>query len=63
MDIGLVVIEGLSGLAAISGRDKITTKSLDVYISERVKDLTKGRQHPTSVIPPNVPDFPIAVKQ
>jgi WD40 repeat protein len=57
------VIEGLSGMAAISGKNKITTKSLDAYISERVKELTKGRQHPTSVTPPNVPDFPIAVKQ
>ncbi len=57
------VIEGLSGNAAIPGKDKITTKSLDAYISERVKELTKGKQHPTSVTPPNVPDFPIAVKQ
>lgn len=57
------VIEGLGGMAAVSGKSKITVKSLDAYISERVKDLTKGKQHPTSVSPPNVPDFPIAVKQ
>jgi hypothetical protein len=57
------VIEGLNGMAAIAGKSKITVKSLDAYISERVKELTKGKQHPTSVTPPNVPDFPIAIKQ
>jgi len=57
------VIEGLNGKAAINGKNKITIKSLDAYISERVKELTKGKQHPTSVSPPNVPDFPIAVTQ
>ncbi len=57
------VIEGLNGMAAFGSKNKITIKSLDIYISERVKELTKGKQHPTSVAPPNVPDFPIAVKQ
>ncbi|MEO7923748.1 MAG: caspase family protein, partial [Chitinophagaceae bacterium] len=55
------VIEGLTGKAAIPGKNKITIKSLDAYISERVKELTGGKQHPTSVTPPNVPDFPIGV--
>lgn len=58
----MALLEGLSGKAAIPGRNKITVKSLDAYISERVKDLTKGKQHPTSVVPPNVPDFPIGVQ-
>lgn len=57
------VIEGLNGMAAFGSKNKITIKSLDIYISERVKELTKGKQHPTSVAPPNVPDFPIAIKQ
>jgi WD40 repeat protein len=56
------LIEGMSGGAAIAGKEKITIKSLDAFISERVKELTAGRQHPTSVSPPNVPDFPIGVK-
>jgi WD40 repeat protein len=55
------LLEGLSGQAAIPGKGKITVKSLDAYISERVKELTKGKQHPTSVVPPNVPDFPIGI--
>ncbi len=57
------VMEGLSGKAALPGKNKITVKSLDAYISERVKELTKGKQHPTSVTPPNVPDFPIGISQ
>ena len=57
------VIEGLNGKAVIHGKNKITIKSLDAYISERVKEITGGKQHPTSVSPPNVPDFPIAVIQ
>jgi hypothetical protein len=36
---------------------------LNIYISERVKELTKGTQHPTMVSPQTVPDFPVAVKR
>ncbi|RYY67650.1 MAG: peptidase C14 [Chitinophagaceae bacterium] len=57
----MALLEGLNGKASVSGKGKITVKSLDAYISERVKELTRGKQHPTSVVPPNVPDFPIAV--
>ncbi|RYY65191.1 MAG: peptidase C14, partial [Chitinophagaceae bacterium] len=58
----MALLEGLGGKASVPGKTKITVKSLDAYISERVKELTKGRQHPTSVVPPNVPDFPIGVQ-
>jgi hypothetical protein len=34
---------------------------LDLYVSERVKELTKGEQTPTTLKPSNVPDFPLAV--
>jgi hypothetical protein len=33
---------------------------LDLYISERVKELTKGEQTLSTVKPPSVPDFPLA---
>jgi WD40 repeat protein len=56
------LIEGLSGKAA-SANGKITVKSLDFYISERVKQLTGGRQTPTTAVPDTVPDFPIAARQ
>jgi hypothetical protein len=35
--------------------------TIDLYVSERVKDLTKGQQTPTTVKPPNVPDFSVAL--
>ncbi|MBK9488037.1 MAG: caspase family protein [Haliscomenobacter sp.] len=56
------LVEGLSGKALANEQGKITVKSLDVYVSERVKELTSGKQHPATVYPPNVPDFPVAVR-
>lgn len=35
---------------------------LDLYLSERVKELTKGEQTPTTTKPQTIQDFPIAVK-
>ncbi|MGR9108620.1 MAG: hypothetical protein ACU843_17010 [Gammaproteobacteria bacterium] len=32
------------------------------YLSERVKELTGGRQSPTMIRPTAIPDFPVAVK-
>ncbi len=55
------VVEGFSGKAAYRG-DKITLNMLDLYISERVKALTNGRQTPTTAKPNTISDFPIAVK-
>ncbi|AEE51057.1 caspase family protein [Haliscomenobacter hydrossis] len=56
------LVEGLSGKAQTNEQGKITVKSLDVYVSERVKELTSGKQHPATVYPPNVPDFPVALR-
>jgi len=55
------LIEGLSGKADYSHQDKITIKSLDFYVAERVKTLTKGQQTPTVVIPESMSDFPIGI--
>jgi WD40 repeat protein len=55
------VVEGIRGKADYRGTGRITVNMLDLYISERVKELTKGEQTPTTVKPPNVPDFPVAV--
>ncbi|HJR05903.1 MAG TPA: caspase family protein [Pyrinomonadaceae bacterium] len=59
------VVEGLGGGANYdkSGRGRITLNMLDLYISERVKELTKGQQTPTTAKPQTVPDFPIALKK
>jgi len=53
------LLEGLSGKARVTGKDKITYKSLDLYISERVAEITDNKQHPTTVPAPNLPDFTI----
>jgi len=55
------LIEGLSGKADYKGTGRISVNMLDLYVSERVKELTGGQQTPTTVKPPNVPDFPVAV--
>jgi WD40 repeat protein len=57
------LVEGLSGAAEIGGKGRITYTMLNVYVSDRVKELTKGQQHPTMISPETVPDFPIAVKR
>ncbi len=55
------LVEGLSGKADYSKNSVISINELDLYISERVKELTKGRQTPTTTKPTTIQDFPIAV--
>jgi WD40 repeat protein len=54
------VVEGIRGKADFRSTGRITLNMLDLYVSERVKELTQGQQTPTTVKPPNVPDFPVA---
>jgi uncharacterized caspase-like protein len=55
------VVEGIRGKADYKSTGRVTLNMLDLYVSERVKELTKGQQTPTTVKPPNVPDFPLAM--
>ena len=55
------LVEGLSGKADLFKQQNISIKSLDFYISQRVKELTKGQQAPTTIIPASISDFPIAL--
>jgi uncharacterized caspase-like protein len=58
------LVEGIEGKAAhYSGKGRITINMLDLYISERVKELTRGNQTPATAKPSTMPDFPIAVKR
>lgn len=57
------LIEGLGGEAALRGRDYITVGMLNVYVSERVQDLTGGLQTPALAIPKLIPDLHIALKR
>ena len=58
------LIEGLGASGAkaradIGGKGVITTAALDYWVSERVKELTRGSQHPVMIPPSTVPDFPM----
>jgi len=57
------LVEGLSGKADYSGKGTISINMLDLYLSERVKELTGGKQTPTTTKPNTVPDFPIALRR
>ena len=57
------LVEGIDGRADTSHTGRVTHKMLDVYISERVKELTKGRQSPVTQAPGGVPDFPVALSR
>lgn len=55
------LVEGLSGRADLKKRGRITHKMLDFYVSDRVEELTNGRQTPVNTSPLGVPDYTIAV--
>jgi hypothetical protein len=56
------VVEGLEGKADFMKSGKITIDSLSFYVSERVKELTGGKQTPVGSKPNTIADFPIGVK-
>ncbi len=56
-------VEGIGGKADYMGKGRITINMLDLYISERVKELTKGKQTPATAKPQTIPDFPLALKR
>lgn len=55
------LVEGMGGKADYQGRGRITINMLDLYLSERVKQLTRGKQTPTTTKPQTISDFPVAV--
>jgi hypothetical protein len=56
------LFEALNGKADYNHTQKITINMIDLYSSERVKELTGGKQTPTTTKPQTVTDFPIAVR-
>ncbi|WP_321494300.1 caspase family protein [uncultured Desulfobacter sp.] len=58
------ILEGLghTGKAAADfDRNHIVTiKEIDLYVTQRVKELTRGKQKPTTIVPESVPDFAVA---
>jgi hypothetical protein len=58
------LIEGLpaagrTGKADVTNKGFITTAALDLWLAERVKELTGGAQSPVMSRPQTIPDFPL----
>lgn len=57
------LIEGLEEHKADYDADRsVSIKELDLYVTKRVKALTKGKQKPTTIIPSSIPDFAIVYR-
>lgn len=54
--------EGLSGKADTNNDGIVYSSELDTYVSDRVKELTKGNQHPVTRNPGGVSAFPLSKK-
>jgi uncharacterized caspase-like protein len=58
------LIEGIDeGKADYNKNGEISIKEIDLYITHRVKNLTNGKQKPTTVISESIPDFTIGIKE
>lgn len=56
----LALLEGLAGKADNNKDGVVYLTELDDYVTQRVKELTKGRQHPVTAKPTSVRSFPLA---
>ena len=57
------LLDGLGGFKADYNNDgEVSIKEIDLYITNRVKALTNGKQKPTTVIPNSIPDFAMGIK-
>ncbi len=55
------LVDGLAGAADAMSKDGVIyLKEWDAYVTQRVKELTQGRQHATTQLPINLIDFPLA---
>lgn len=57
------VVEGMSGKADVGRTGRVTHKMLDLYVSERVKGMTRGTQSPVTIVPQGISDFPVAISR
>ena len=53
------VLEGLGGAADFRRTGRVTLNMLDLYVSERVRELTDGAQTPATAKPATIADFPL----
>jgi hypothetical protein len=57
------LLEGLAGRADLRKTGRITVNMLDLYVSERVRELTAGSQTPATAKPSTIPDFPLLLSR
>jgi uncharacterized caspase-like protein len=57
------LLEGLSGRADFAKTGRVTLNMLDLYLSERVRELTQGAQTPATAKPSTIPDFPLILSR
>ena len=57
------LLEGLGGRADYGKTGRVTLNMLDLYISERVRELTQGAQTPATAKPTTIPDFPLLLSR
>jgi len=55
------LLEGLEGAAFPESTGVISMKALDLYVSRRVPELTKGKQHPVTHTPDGYSNFAVAL--
>ena len=56
------LLEGYGdGRADYNRNGEISIKEVDLYITNRVKELTNGEQKPTTILPRSIPDFALGV--
>ncbi len=54
------LLDGLGGKADFMRAGRVTYAGLNLYVSEEVFRLTKGRQRPVFISPKGIPDFSVA---
>jgi WD40 repeat protein len=57
----LALTEGLSGKADYNKDGAVYLTDIDAYVTDRVKELTDGKQHPTTQKPTTVRSFPLVL--
>lgn len=53
------IVEGLVGKADYNGDRLVHLNELDLYVTDRVKELAEGRQHPVTARPTSIRSFPL----
>ena len=56
----VALTEGLTGKADANKDGTVYLNELDAYLTDRVKELTRGQQHPVTAKPTSIRSFPLA---